>query len=93
MKRKRATATLFCDPILQTKRHADLTTWVEDHVPGQFGYFGRAKTGLNREKNDQTVAEWMPRAFGEKHEIVDMISRKRLGLFTWHVAQIVACRF
>jgi len=89
MKRNRTTATLLRDPILQIKSAANLSARAENHIPGQFGYFGRAKAGLDREQNDQSVAEWMPRAFGEKQEIVDMISRKRLGLFAWHVVQII----
>ena len=30
----------------------------------------------------------MPRAFGEKQEIVDVVARKYLGLFACHLAQI-----
>ena len=75
MQRHRTTAALFSDPILQLKGGAYLAAGVEDHVPGQFGNLSRAQAGFHREKNDQTVTKWMPRALSEKQEIVDMIGR------------------
>jgi len=42
---------------------------------------------LTGQQNDQAVAKWMPRALGEKQEVVDMISRKRLGLLASHLIQ------
>jgi polysaccharide pyruvyl transferase WcaK-like protein len=48
---------------------------------------------LYREENDQAIAERMARAVGEKQEIVDMISRKGLGLFSRHCTQLFASRF
>src|SRR5207245_9041289 len=74
--------------ILQLKDRADLAAGAENHFPRQFGDFSGAKTRLDREQNNQTVAIRMPRAFGEKQEIVDVIAREYLGLFARHLVQI-----
>jgi len=74
--------------ILQLKDRADFAAGAENHFPRQFGDFSGAKTRLDREQNNQTVAIRMPRAFGEKQEIVDVVARKYLGLFACHLAQI-----
>jgi hypothetical protein len=75
MKGDRTPTALLCDLVLQLKYAADLAAGSLDHSPGQFCYFGRAKAGPHREKNDKAIAQRMPRALGEKQEIVDMISR------------------
>jgi hypothetical protein len=74
--------------ILKFENRADLAPGTENHIPCQLGDFCGTKAGLNREQNDQTVAIRMPRALGEKQEIVDVICRKYLGLFACHLAQI-----
>jgi hypothetical protein len=74
--------------VLKFENRADLAAGTEDHFPGQLGNFCGAKACLDREQNNQAVAIRMPRALGEKQEIVDVVCRKYLGLFACHLAQI-----
>src|SRR4051794_7641507 len=83
----RSPAALLCDSILKFDGAANFAPRPKHHAPGQFGYFGCAKASLYREQYDQAIALRMARALGEEEEIVDMIGRKRLGLFACHVTQ------
>jgi hypothetical protein len=64
----------------------DFAASPQNHVPCQFGDFASTKTSLCRQQNDKTVAEGEASIIGEKQEIVDVVGREYLGLFTRHLA-------
>jgi hypothetical protein len=72
--------------IAKFEHGTDFAASPQNHVPCQFGDFASAKTSLSRQKNDKPVAEGEASMIGEKQEIVDVIGRKYLGLFTRHLA-------
>ena len=71
--------------IAKFKYGTDFAASVQNHVPRQFGDFASAKTSLNGQQNDKSVAERGAAIIGEKQEIVDVIGREYLGLFPRHL--------
>ncbi len=71
--------------IPQLEHRANLATGVQHHVPCQFGDLAGTKASLDRQQYDETVAKGEAGMIGEKEKIVDMVSRKYLGLLTRHI--------
>ena len=85
MDRDGAAASLLGSVIVKFNGGADLPSWPYHHVPRQFGDFTSAKTSLGGQQNDNTISEGGASIVGEEQEIVDVIGRKNLGLFTRHL--------
>ena len=85
MKGNGAAAFLLGGPVAQFDHGRKLAARVEHHVPGEFGDFAGTQASLDRQENDDTIAERISGRAGVGEELGQLVVVENFRLLACHL--------